>query len=306
MSTTRRAGMLLALVTAGISGGSVLLNGYAVRDFADPTTYTTAKNLVAALVLMLAVGAFRRAGAGVTRPAGPREWLGLGVIGLVGGSVPFVLFFEGLARASSPQAALLHKTLVIWVAALAVPILGERLQWGHWLAIGLLVVGQVGMAGGPPSTLGVPAALILAATALWSVEVVLAKRLLRDLSPWTVGIARMGLGSIALLGWLAARGDLAGITTMSGHQVAWVVATGVVLAGYVGTWFSALARAQAVDVTAVLVLAVPVTAVLGAGVDPAALAPQTLWLLAVVAGALLAVRLGWRSPPDRVSMEPRG
>ena len=50
--------------------------------------------------------------------------------------------------------------------------------------------------------------MILGATLLWSVEVVVAKWLLRDVSSWTVAVARMALGSVALLLWLAVRGQL--------------------------------------------------------------------------------------------------
>ena len=74
----------------------------------------------------------------------------------------------------------------------------------------------------------------------------------------------MGLGSVALIGWVAVRGDLGLLTSMDSGQLGWVLLTGVLLAGYVGTWFAALQRARAVDVTAVLVLAVPITAALDA------------------------------------------
>jgi drug/metabolite transporter (DMT)-like permease len=73
-----------------------------------------------------------------------------------------------------------------------------------------------------------------------------------------------------------------------------VLVTGVLLACYVGTWFAALARAQAVDVTAVLVLAAPVTAGLSAAVDGTALAPQSPWLALVVVGGAFAIWLGGR------------
>jgi len=53
---------------------------------------------------------------------------------------------------------------------------------------------------------GAAEAMILAATLLWAVEVVVAKRLLADLPPLTVGLGRMGLGVVVLLGWLAATG----------------------------------------------------------------------------------------------------
>lgn len=301
MNATRRTGILLALATAMVSGCSVFVNGLGVKAFDDATVYTTAKNVVAALILVAVVGLGGRAGARLTRPAGRGQWAALAAIGVIGGSVPFVLFFEGLARASSPQAAFIHKTLVLWVALLAVPLLRERLQWGHWLAIGLLVVGQVGLAGGPPSSFGTAGLMILAATLLWSLEVVVAKWLLAGVSSWTVGVARMGFGSVALLGWLAVRGQLGALTALTGEQLGWVLATGVFLATYVATWFAALARAQAVDVTAVLVLAVPVTAALGAATNGTALAPQASWLAMLVVGGAIVAWLGWRRAPGAVA-----
>ncbi|GAA2162935.1 DMT family transporter [Pedococcus bigeumensis] len=297
MNPTRRTGILLALATAAISGVSVFLNGYGVKAFGSSTVYTTGKNLVAAVILLALVGVGGRRGARLTRPTRRGQWLALGAIGVIGGSVPFVLFFEGLARASSPQAAFVHKTLVLWVALLAVPLLRERLQWGHWLAIALLVVGQVGLAGGAPESFGTPGLMILGATLLWSLEVVVAKRLLAGVSSWTVGVARMGLGSVALLGWLAVRGQLGALVSLTGAEVGWALATGALLAGYVATWFAALARAQAVDVTAVLVLAAPVTALLSAAVNGTTLAPQTPWLAMVVLGGVTMAWLGWRAGP---------
>jgi drug/metabolite transporter (DMT)-like permease len=303
MNTTRRTGILLALATAMISGVSVFVNGVGVKAFGNATVYTTAKNVVAALVLLALVGLGGRAGARLTRPARRGQWVALLGVGVIGGSVPFVLFFEGLARASSPQAAFIHKTLVLWVALLAVPLLGERLQWGHWLAIGLLVVGQLGLSGGPPSSFGVAGVMILAATLLWSLEVVVAKWLLSGVSSWTLGVARMGFGSVTLVCWLASRGQLGALTSLTGEQLGWVVVTGVLLAAYVATWFAALARAQAVDVTAVLVLAVPVTAGLAAATSGTALAPQTSWLVMLVLGGAIVAWLGWRHPAEGVAAE---
>jgi drug/metabolite transporter (DMT)-like permease len=296
MTPTRRTGILLALATALISGFSVFLNSYGVKAFGNPTAYTTAKNVVSALVLLavVAIGLRASSGARLTRPQGPGQWGALAAIGVLGGSVPFVLFFEGLSRASSPQAAFLHKTLVLWVAVLAVVFLAERLQWGHWLAIGVLIVGQVGLLGGLPDSFGTPEAMILAATLMWSVEVVVAKRLLRSISSWTVGVARMGLGSVALIGWVAVRGDLGLLTSMDSGQLGWVLLTGLLLAGYVGTWFAALQRARAVDVTAVLVLAVPITAALDSVVHGTPLGPQLGWLALLLAGGALVVLLGWQ------------
>ncbi|MDP3893349.1 DMT family transporter [Nocardioides sp.] len=301
MTSSRRAGILLALVTAAISGVAVFLNADAVRAFGDATAYTTAKNLVAALVLLALVGAGSRTGARLTRPRTRGQWAGLAAIGVFGGSVPFVLFFEGLARADSAQAAFLHKTLLLWVAVLAMVFLGERLSGVHLVAIALLVVGQIGLVGGVGG-FGSAEMMILGATVLWSVEVVVAKRLLAGVSSWTVGVARMGLGSLALMAWVLVRGDLGLLTSMTATQAGWVLLTGALLAGYVATWFAALQRALAVDVTAVLVLAAPLTAGLNAVANGAPLSPVRDWLLVVLAGGALVVWAAWRSQPEPVAV----
>lgn len=297
MKSTRGTGLILALVTAVISGVAIFLNSYGVKAFGNATVYTTAKNVIAALVLLAVVSAGSRRGIAVGRPAGGRQWLGLVAVGVIGGSVPFVLFFEGLARASSTQAAFLNKTLVLWVALLAVLILRERLQIWHWVAIGLLLVGQAGLAGGFTASIASGELLILVATLLWAIEVILAKRLLGSLSSWTVGLARMGFGSVALIGWVLVTGSGAALLSMTAAQWGWVLLTGVILAGYVSTWFAALARAQAVDVTAVLVLAALITAGLNAVVNRTPLAPQLGWLLMLAAGGTLVCALAWHRPP---------
>ena len=141
MSTTRATGIALAFVTAVVSGVAVYVNARGVAHFDDATVYTTAKNAVAgvlllALALPLLAGP-STSGGRAARPATRRQWLGLVAVACIGGSVPFVLFFEGLARADATQAAFIHKTLVVWVALLAVPLLRERLGPAHVAAIAL-------------------------------------------------------------------------------------------------------------------------------------------------------------------------
>ena len=234
-----------------------------------------------------AISARRRATV-LTRPSQPRHWAGLAVVGVFGGAVAFLLFFEGLARASATDAAFLHKTLLVWVALLALPLLGERLGAMHVAAIALLVVGQIGLAGGATTVFGQGQLMVLGATLLWAGEVVVAKRLLADLSSWTVGLTRMGVGSAVLITWTLIRGEGGALTALTSEQWMWVLLTGVILAGYVSTWFAALSRAPAVDVTAVLVVGAVVTALLAAGVKGTPLVPQLGWLALVLAGASLA------------------
>lgn len=295
---TRLVGVGLACATAAVSGVAVFVNGYAVKRFPDPTTYTTAKNLVAALALVaLAVAATRaRSEEGLSRPQGRREWLGLVAVGVVGGSAPFVLFFEGLSRASSTDAAFIHKTLVVWVALLAVPLLGERLGWPHIAAIAMLIGGHAVLASDPASiAAGAGEAMVLAATLLWAAEVVLAKWLLRSVTSLTVGVARMGFGVVLLILWAGLRGELATLVELTAAAWAWALLTGVILTAYVVTWYAGLARAQAVDVTAVLVGGAVLTAVLDTGVNGVPLA-DPLGLSLIAAGtALVAVVAGRNS-----------
>ncbi|MCB0995070.1 MAG: DMT family transporter [Acidimicrobiales bacterium] len=287
----RKSGLALAGVTALVSGISVYVNGDAVRRFDDATAYTTLKNLVAGLVI-LAAGALTTRGESVKRSAGAR-WR-LVVIAVIGGAVPFVLFFEGLQRAGSSDAAFLHKTLVAWVAIGATAVLRERIGPLHLAAIGLVLWGQAELAGG----VGLPErgsgeAMILAATLCWAVEVIIAKRLLDEVAPLIVARARMVGGSVALVGWCVVSGRAADLVDLDTARVSWLLLTGVLLAAYVLTWCHALAWAPAVDVTAVLVGGAVITAVLDGAfrnVDLSARAPGVMLIgagvLAIFAAAI--------------------
>ena len=160
MTNRARPASLSPSSTAVISGVSICVNGHAVKHFGDATVYTTAKNAVAGvllLVLALTVPARRRRRRRYSACEGVRRWLALLAVAVIGGSVPFVLFFEGLARAEATQAAFIQKTLVVWVALLAVPLLHERFGAPHALAIVLLLAGQAWLAGHPARSRSAPA-----------------------------------------------------------------------------------------------------------------------------------------------------
>ncbi len=301
---SRTGGLVLAFVTAAISGVSIFVNGYGTKHFKDATVYTTSKNLVAAVLLAaLAVGATRLRATGAQRVpfAWPDRW-GLLAVGIIGGAVPFVLFFEGLQRTGSTDAAFLQKTLVVWVALLAAPFLRERLHVGHVAAIALLIVGQAKLAGGATSLrVNAASTLILAATLCWAVEVVIAKRLLERRAALPLGAARMGIGAGALVAWLACTGRMHLLVGLSAGAWGWAVLTGVLLCAYVACWFAALARAQAIDVTAVLVAGALVTATLNDIVHGAALRPQAGGLTLVAMGVALACVAARRSPTPSVA-----
>ena len=302
--TTRATGIALAFVTAVVSGVAVYVNSRGVAHFGDATVYTTAKNALAgALLLTLALPLLagpRTSGGRATLPATRGQWLGVVAVACLGGSVPFVLFFEGLSRADATQAAFIHKTLVVWVALLAVPLLRERLGPTHVAAIGLVLAGQAWLAGEPGTVaFGAGETMILAATLFWAVEVVLVKGLLDVLAPRSLAAARMAVGTVVLVGWLALTGRVSDLLALGAEQWGWAALTGLLLAGYVASWYAALARAQAVDVTAVLVFGAVVTALIAKAADGAAFDP--VGLILVTAGAALIALAALRRPSERVA-----
>lgn len=292
---TRSIGIGLAAVTALVSGVSVFVNASAVRAFGDPVLFTTLKNGVAAVVLTAIALAVTDGAPARVRSLAPRLLAGLAVIGVIGGGIPFLLFFTGLANASAPAAALIHKTLFVWVAVLAAVLLRERLGGLQVGALAVLVVAQLLIL--PADGLAWTAGewMIAAATGMWAVEVIVAKRLLRHVPSPIAAAARMGVGLVLLVGWVAVSGGLAGIGALGIEQWAWVLVTGGLLSAYVASWYAALRRAPASAVTAILTLGAPITATLqlvanGQVPGPTALAGHGAVLAAGVAIAWLALR----------------
>jgi drug/metabolite transporter (DMT)-like permease len=283
---TTSAGIALAFATALISGVAVFANGLVVAEFDDPLVLTTARNLLVGLafVAVLAMARPSREIRGLTA----RQRLGLLALPIVGGSVAFFLFFSGLAAAGGPGAAFIHKTLFVWVAILAVPLLGESVGWPQLAALGALLAGSMLLTPPDGLVLGGGEVLLLGATLLWAVEVVIARTLLPGVSVRLAAAARMALGAVIMVGLLAIGGRIDGLLALSAWQWLLVGATGVLLFGYVATWYGALQRAPATVVTSVLVVGAVVTGLLGAawlGGPPAT--PQTVGLIviAVAAGA---------------------
>lgn len=291
---TYRAGIGLAFATAVISGVAIYTNGFAVKQAPSALSFTLAKNLVAALVIgtILCATAARGKVVPTLRELRPTQWLALLYVGVIGGGVAFALFFQGLAQASATEAAFVQKSLIIWVAILAIPILHEKIGWRQLTAIGLLLVGQVLLVGtgslGKPGTL-TALLLVLAATLLWAVEIVIVRRLLRSLPASVLGTVRMGIGVLVLGVWLALTAGLGTLGAM-GSAWLWALLTGVILTAYVLSWFGALRRAEAVDVTAILVVGAFITALLGMPAAGLVGAAQAVGMIFIIGGAIVVIR----------------
>ena len=214
-------------------------------------------------------------------------------VAVFGGAGAFVLFFEGLAAASSTDAAFLHKTLIVWAAAIAVVVLKERVGAVQIAAIAVLITGYVVLAGGVGSLrFGSGELMILAATLLWSAEVVAVRWLLGSVDPSTMAAVRVGGGAMVLVAWLVVSGDMGRLLELGVAEVGWLLLTGAILTLFVSCWYRALALATVVDVTAVLVLGAVITGWLDVVVGHSAAAGRTPgWVLLGVGVTVVVVRL---------------
>jgi drug/metabolite transporter (DMT)-like permease len=304
---TTRWGLGLALVAGCISGLSIFLNGLMVKSFPDPTLLAGVRNGIVGLVFLTILGVLvvrsaRTPGPETTaaatqtpsRALGRREAVGLMALGVVGGGIAFALFFEGLALAASPSSAVLQKTLFLWVAIAAWPLLGERPGAASVVALVVLLLGTLLLDAPAGTGLGVGELLILAATLLWTGETILARRLLPRVGAGRGAAARMAIGSLVLLGIVAWGGGLSGIASWTPEMWGFVALTAVLLAGYVGAWYGALERAPASTVTSILVIGAVITATLRAltaGTLPTDQRLAGLLLLAAGAGVVALVSM---------------
>jgi drug/metabolite transporter (DMT)-like permease len=122
--------------------------------------------------------------------------------------------------------------------------------------------------------------MILTATLLWAIEIVYVKRLMQSYDSQLLATARMALGAVLLIAWVLVSGKAHQLLSMSALQWRWVLLTGGLLTGYVGTWYAALAHAQAIDVTAMLVFGAIITALLAGSAGSTSINVPALLLVA--------------------------
>jgi drug/metabolite transporter (DMT)-like permease len=274
-----RKGIYFALAAAVVSGFAIYINKFAVMEMKDPFIFTTVKNLAVAL-LFFAILILPKALPELRRLS-RKQWLALGVIGCIGGSIPFLLFFYGLSLSTAVGAAFIHKTLFIWVAILAVFFLGERLGKFHIAVLLILIGGNILLLGWPGSWLmGQGELMIFIATLLWAVEMVIAKKVMRKVSSNV---------AIVMLSYLAVTGKLGTIASLGGQQIGWVALTSLLLFGYVSCYYTGLKHAPASIVASILVLGSVITSLLYAIIDARRFAPEQIGGMVFITMAVLTL-----------------
>jgi drug/metabolite transporter (DMT)-like permease len=279
-------GYLFVLMTAIVSGFSIFLNKFGV-DGINPYVFTFSKNVLVVLFLLSALFLFKEFQ--LIRHLSKFQWLKLSAIGLFGGSVPFLLFFKGLSLSSSVFSALIHKSMFVFVAVLAVLFLRERLSRGFVAAAALLFVGNLLMLKQTSLAFGFPELLILGAVVLWSVETIISKHVLKELPSRVVAFGRMFFGALFILVFLLVSGNFSPLASLSVSQFSWIFFTSALLFVYVITWYAGLKGIPASSAASILVLGSAVTSFLAMAHAGAFNAIDIAGMLLIATGTIIVV-----------------
>jgi drug/metabolite transporter (DMT)-like permease len=254
-------GYFLVFFTALISGFSIFINKFGVGIFKSSEIYTFLRVALVAFILGLILVVFDLK---KIKNLKKREWIFLVLIGLVGGSIPFLLFFKGLKITSSAEGSFIHKTMFLWVAILATLFLKEKIDQKFLFGALILLFANALLLKKFSFVPDRGDLLILIATIFWAIENTLSKYLLStsNLDGKTVAFGRMFFGSIFILIYLIFTNQASQIFVLNSKQIIWVLITGIILLFYVLTWYSGLKSISVSKATAILLLGSPITTAL--------------------------------------------
>lgn len=250
-------GYLLVFLTALISGFSIFINKFGLGFFKNPYLFTFLKNVTVAFFLSSFLILFKDRKN--LLKLNKKQWFLLVLIGLLGGSLPFLLFFKGLSLTSSAEASFLHKTMFLGASLFAFLFLKEKIDKRFLLGAIILLFANSLLLKNFFFRTNYGNLLVFSATLFWAIENTISKYLLKDLKGREVAWGRMFFGSIFILIYLAFTHQLAPILTLSLKQINWVLITSVLLLGYVLTWYSGLKYVPLSQASAILLIGSPIT-----------------------------------------------
>ncbi len=283
-------GIKYAFLTALISGLSIYLNKFGVSVI-NPYIFAGLKNLMVVIFLIALILILKEWKQ--FRNLSKKQWGLLTLIGLVGGSVPFLLFFKGLSLTTASKGSFIHKTMFLYVAILAILFLKEKISKGLIIGILALLFGNILMLKIRPQALNIGDLMVFGATLLWAVEQIISKYTLRSISPLLVIFGRMFIGSLVIMGFWLTTGQFSLVFNVNSSQFTWTLVTALLLLGYVGTWYTGLKYVRVSVATAVLAIGGPITSLLALIFDHKFLGTQEiLGVILIVLGAVLVIGIG--------------
>ncbi len=254
-------GTLLVLMTAIISGFSIVANKFFVTTI-DPLVFTSLRALIIGLLFLLISVLVMDKKKGTFKKT---SWKNLVLIGIIGGGFAFWLFFAGLKLTMAGHAAFLHKTLPIYAMIFGFIFLKEKITKKYFVALLVMLIGLVLMQLQIFSAeVRIGDLMVLGATVLWALENTISKKaMMNDESNWVVTFSRMFFGSIVLFAiiFLTGKADL--LLTLSIEQLVYIGASSVFLFLYVLTWYWGLKYINLSKAAMILLLAPVISLVLG-------------------------------------------
>jgi len=254
-------GTLLVLLTAIISGFSIIANKFFVVDI-DPLLFTALRAFFIGITFLIISFYISKHN---NKKFKQTSWKNLLVIGILGGSFAFWLFFSGLKLTLGSRAAFLHKTFPIYAIILAFIFLKEKITKQQLIAMGIMISGLIIMQ--LPKISGeirLGDFLVLAATVLWAIENVISKKVMSNKeSNWIVTFSRMFFGSLILFAIIFLTGKTNLLFSLTTQQIIYIAISGSLLFLYVLTWYWGLKFINLSKASTILLLAPVVSLILG-------------------------------------------
>ena len=254
----KKYGVLLVFLTAIISGVSIFINKYSVSKI-EPYTFTFLKNVLVAIFLLSLVLFTKELKAANLKK---KQIYQLILIGLIGGSIPFLLFFKGLSMTSASVGGFIHKTLFIFASFFALIFLKEKIPKKMLIIALILIIGNFLLLNLKSFSFGIGEFLILIATVMWGLENVISKHVLKQLSGNLVALGRMFFGSLFILLFLIFTNKINVISSLTYNDVIWILLTSVLLLFFVITYYNGLKYIKVSVATSILLLGSPITTLL--------------------------------------------
>ncbi len=282
-NSSRVRGLVYAFITAIISGVAIFYSKISLANI-DPLTLTTVRNLFVGAVFLFGVVGFRKFDE--LKKIGRKDLIILSVIGVIGGGVPFYLFFTGLQSIGAQSANMIHKSLFVWVSLFAVISLHEQLPKKSVLAFVLVFAGTF-LFTPVKFIVNTGTFMVLAATILWSAETVISKKILTRFSPEIIGLSRMLIGGAVLLGISMLTDKTLPIVSLDVSQLQTILVGGSLLFGYVYFWYKSLKLIPAHVATLALSISVIVGTFLNGSFASIAVTSSEVFASLLIAGGII-------------------
>lgn len=257
--TNTQKGVIYAFIAAIISGIAIFYAKVSVTKI-DPLILTTSRNFFAGLILLVpylfSINYKKEITSSQSNraPRNDNKILMISkllLISLIGGSIPFFLFFNGLKLVGPQTANFIQKSLFIWVGIASILILKEKTNIFYWLAFILIFLANF-LISPQKLSLDQGVVLIFMATILWSAENIIVKKMINDISESTLAIFRMLVGSAILFLITFSLGKASLFLSLNSSQILMIAVGGTILSFYVYFWYKALKYISASLVTLIL------------------------------------------------------